>query len=826
MNFKRILSLVLVLILSLGIFAGCGNKGGDDNNTPTGATLDQALSYLDTIYKSQNGVKDVKNYDVVAKVLLNGGADVFTITWTVDNANITIKESTEAGFYTVVLPASNTEEVNYKLTATVRNAAGETAVYTVNKILGKYQATVEGASELVEGQAYKLYTAQKYAQKHLFATAEIDQGKYYVSTEDYTAALDFYAEKVEGGYQFYTNINGAKKYIDAYLGGSEGTSKRLQYADSTTNVWTYDSEYKVWCVTINGAVYMIGTYGTYETFCISDYSYITGSQASTQYPASFITPEQAAALEPFQKADASTAPEVGKGYVLSADNAGGTLYFVGGLQAATSGDNTGNRFTGSFEEADATVVFVAAGTDADTFLLYYVIDGASKYVVINDTSIGGDLTDVAAEASVFKWDAVTGTMVVADPDNLRGFAIAANKDFSTFNTYMAGQDYNFATFTLKADAVAPALPNGTGSGTPGTDTPGTDTPGTDTPGTDTPGTNYGVVDPVVGTAYKFGMVQGNLNATYYLAGGMSSYYLATTDNVANAVDVYLEETTGGYYLYYLNGETKTYVNMVVALGTDSKYHANPECSETASTVYTYDSAKQTIVVTLTVGDAEAEAYWFGTRNDKTYNTVGPCAVRYNGFYCQFYAAGAGTDTPGTDTPGTDTPGTDTPGTDTPAAGLPGNLSFTAAANKADGDTYLSTNFPTWTITGTLGQTYGGYLGFGRGTTATRSSAIKSSAISVSSAFTVTAVIKGNGSSGVMTSTLTFTLVDASGNTIATGYANGSDTAAITPVDATDTTYNISFTFVDGKTWTDVSNLVVSFAKDTGNIGLFSLNFVQ
>ena len=223
--------------------------------------------------------------------------------------------------------------------------------------------------------------------------------------------------------------------------------------------------------------------------------------------------------------------------------------------------------------------------------------------------------------------------------------------------------------------------------------------------------------------------------------------------------------------------------MVVALGTDSKYHANPECSETASTVYTYDSAKQTIVVTLTVGDAEAEAYWFGTRNDKTYNTVGPCAVRYNGFYCQFYAAGAGTDTPGTDTPGTDTPGTDTPGTDTPAAGLPGNLSFTAAANKADGDTYLSTNFPTWTITGTLGQTYGGYLGFGRGTTATRSSAIKSSAISVSSAFTVTAVIKGNGSSGVMTSTLTFTLVDASGNTIATGYANGSTTAAITPVDA-------------------------------------------
>ena len=76
----------------------------------------------------------------------------------------------------------------------------------------------------------------------------------------------------------------------------------------------------------------------------------------------------------------------------------------------------------------------------------------------------------------------------------------------------------------------------------------------------------------------------------------------------------------------------------------------------------------------------------------------------------------------------------------------------------------------------------------------------------------------------MTSTLTFTLIDADGNTIATGYANGSSTAAITPVDAIDTTYNISFTFVEGKTWTDVSNLVVTFAKATGNIGLKSLDF--
>ena len=168
------------------------------------------------------------------------------------------------------------------------------------------------------------------------------------------------------------------------------------------------------------------------------------------------------------------------------------------------------------------------------------------------------------------------------------------------------------------------------------------------------------------------------------------------------------------------------------------------------------------------------------------------------------------------------------GAEQPVAGetvLPENLVFTGLANKASADTYMAENFPEWTITGKLGTGYADYLGFGRGG-GDAASSIKSTAISTSTAFTVTAVIKGNGSNGAMTSTLTFTLVDASGNVVATGYANGSTTAAITPVDATDTTYDISFTFVEGKTWSDVSNLVVSFNKAAGNIGLKSLDFVQ
>ena len=150
-----------------------------------------------------------------------------------------------------------------------------------------------------------------------------------------------------------------------------------------------------------------------------------------------------------------------------------------------------------------------------------------------------------------------------------------------------------------------------------------DTPVDPDPENPTPDTGALKVD----TAYKFGMIQGNLdNAVYYLAGGMNGYYMESTANINAALDVYVEATDGGYYLYcYVDG-VKTYINMVVS-GT----HVNGAYEATASTVYRYDADNNTLLAV--VNDAD---YWFGTRNDKTYTTIGPCAVSYAGFFCQFY----------------------------------------------------------------------------------------------------------------------------------------------------------------------------------------------
>lgn len=149
--------------------------------------------------------------------------------------------------------------------------------------------------------------------------------------------------------------------------------------------------------------------------------------------------------------------------------------------------------------------------------------------------------------------------------------------------------------------------------------------------------------------------------------------------------------------------------------------------------------------------------------------------------------------------------------------IPANLTFTDVVNNASSDSYMSSNYSEWTISGKLGTGYGGYLGFGRGGGDQESSI--STQISVESALTITAVLKGNGGNTDTTSTLTFSLTDESGATIATY-------GPIIPMEGVDTTYTIDFTFVEGKSWSDVAKIVISFNKGTGNIGMKSLTFAK
>ncbi len=114
----------------------------------------------------------------------------------------------------------------------------------------------------------------------------------------------------------------------------------------------------------------------------------------------------------------------------------------------------------------------------------------------------------------------------------------------------------------------------------------------------------------IGKAYKLGLFSTDKNAEYYFTGTMSGYYGATDTDYTKGVDVYAENTTGGYRLYFMNGTQKLYINLVVS-GT----YRNFTFSNTATTVYTWDSTKSAFYTTLS-----GETCYIGTYG--SYVTMG------------------------------------------------------------------------------------------------------------------------------------------------------------------------------------------------------------
>ena len=78
-----------------------------------------------------------------------------------------------------------------------------------------------------------------------------------------------------------------------------------------------------------------------------------------------------------------------------------------------------------------------------------------------------------------------------------------------------------------------------------------------------------VDQPVADKPYKLVMDQNNVGARLGFAGEMNGYYYGTTEDQEEMVDVYLESVSGGYRMYFLDGSTKTYLNIVPRSGTSS-----------------------------------------------------------------------------------------------------------------------------------------------------------------------------------------------------------------------------------------------------------------
>ena len=127
---KKILALIMALVLCISVFASCSNN-------KTNEDLEAAADYVFQMYKN-DAEATPKDYDVIGKAPV--GETFYDVTWSVDvTEGVSVKESTKEGFYTIDVDEKSAKEIPYKLTATVKDADGNTATKEFSRKVPAYQ---------------------------------------------------------------------------------------------------------------------------------------------------------------------------------------------------------------------------------------------------------------------------------------------------------------------------------------------------------------------------------------------------------------------------------------------------------------------------------------------------------------------------------------------------------------------------------------------------------------------------------------------------------------------------------------------------------------
>ena len=122
--------------------------------------------------------------------------------------------------------------------------------------------------------------------------------------------------------------------------------------------------------------------------------------------------------------------------------------------------------------------------------------------------------------------------------------------------------------------------------------------------------------PAAGT-YKFALEQAEIGQTLFFAGAMSGNYFATTTNAGAAADVTIEEVEGGFRFFFMDGETKTYID--IHEYAEGKAGVRLTAEPSATFVWNEECG----VFTAEVAGA---ARYLGTYS--TYNTISASDIKY------------------------------------------------------------------------------------------------------------------------------------------------------------------------------------------------------
>ena len=495
---------------------------------------------------------------------------------------------------------------------------GVTDRITVTGIIKNYNGTIEfdkatlmdwsmgsrtapvNFGSLKENTAYNMKLDQKGLEQVFYFEGGMS-GSYLATSQSSKNAAEIFVEHHSGkGVRFFYEQGGTKQYIEIFL-NEEGKS-RPTVTTEPTKYWNYDPVARVYMVMLNGGRYCLGTYGTYSTLSASSTSYLVSGSSSPQYVVEYIPAGSEVTEEKTGAAVVVETPETGVAYKFGFNQTSkGELYFFTGKMSGYYG--------GTDTNFDNGVDVMVEETEGGYYLTFN--DGKKQYITIEPSADGAHInfTFSTTAKSVFTYNEEYDSFYTQV--NGTNYYMGTNGTFVTFNAIKeASLKYNDcypAHLYLWDENAVPEEP---------------DEP--DVPAE--PGNETLVTEPVVGTAYKFGMNQVTLGDIYFFTGAKSGKYMATSTNSADAVDVYLEQVEGKVgeaYLYFMDGDVKTYITMEAYKPADKNYYVADVVftTEVPSLTYTWDETLQTIV--CNTGDGGN--FCFGTHG--TYNTIS-CTAEY------------------------------------------------------------------------------------------------------------------------------------------------------------------------------------------------------
>lgn len=668
---KKLLTGLLAVLtcFTCATAVACGDNNGNNNNNSNSESttpsipeeLQTAAEYLEEMYRSKYAETRV-DFEVLSAIM------GYPITWSV-NVTEGVQVVVADGKVTIDVNELLDADLDYVLTALITDEAGNTTTVSFNrKVLAApslIPVAITAAPEA--GVAYKYHVYQSTLGTDMYFAGGMAATYYFKTTTNYEEAVDVYAEYVAGSttefYLYFEHSTDGKQYFGVKV-SDDGAHDNIVYTSEPISFFVWNEELGTVTTHLeatknNGGPndFYFGNYGTKDTISASYTSYAGGAGNNvghlvTMVDKNTITPESK--VEESKEAltlsftEVAGAKEMELPAARHADVAVAWTVSENAYASIVDG-----KLVTTNPEADVEVVLTAtltcgevSATKEFTVTLKFASDLPAfdtEITIPQANAIGeAQAANVLTEGKYYVSGTVTevkntqyGNLYIEDAEGNKLYVYGCyNADGTvrydemenapqvgdTVKLYSAITSYNGSAQLKNAWVVEWTA----GSGSEGGETP--DEPVTPPAGEVT----WTAAVPEAGKPYIFGMTQANVNNTvYYLAGGMDGFYMATTTDPNAAIETYIEATTGGYYFYTYVGETKTYINMVVS-GT----HVNGAYEATASTVYTIDETNKTLIAI--VNDAE---YWFATRNDKTYTTMGPCAVSYAGFFGVFYTNG-------------------------------------------------------------------------------------------------------------------------------------------------------------------------------------------